>query len=81
MGVNATSNQQLLKFLVDLIENNQNALSKMNEQAIASTIYSYVYNDYMTNNIIIFLLVIRLNANTEFLYNIYNSVIFSYHSL
>ena len=59
MGVNATSNLQLFNSLVDLIENNQNALSKMNDQDIANTIYSYVYNDYMTNNII-FLLVIRL---------------------
>ena len=43
MGVNKTSNQQLLTSLVDLLGNNLNVLSKMNEQEIANTIHSYVY--------------------------------------
>ena len=47
MGVNASTNQQLLKSLVDLIESNETILSEMNDQAIANTIYSYVYNDYI----------------------------------
>ena len=46
MGVNATTNVQLLKSLVDLIEINQNVLSKMNQQNIANTIHSYVYHNY-----------------------------------
>ena len=46
MGVNATTNVQLLKSLVDLIEINQNVLSKMNDQDIANTIHSCVYHNY-----------------------------------
>ena len=55
MGVNATSNLQLLKILFDLIEINQNVLSKMNDQNIVNTIHSYVYHNYKTKNIILFL--------------------------
>jgi len=44
MGVNKTSNQQLLTSLVDLLGNDLNVLSKMNEQEIAMAIHSYVYN-------------------------------------
>ena len=47
MGVNKTSNQQLLTTLVDLLRNNLNVLSKMNEQEIANTIHSYVYHNYI----------------------------------
>ena len=47
MGVNKTSNQQLLTSLFDLIGNNLNILSKMNEQEIANTIHSYVYHNYI----------------------------------
>ena len=46
MGVNKTSNQQLLTSLVDLLGNNLNILSKMDEQGIANTIHSYVYHTY-----------------------------------
>ena len=47
MGVNKTSNQQLLTSLVDLLRNNLNVLSNMNEQHIANIIHSYVYHNYI----------------------------------
>ena len=43
MGVNKTANQQFLTSLVDLLRNNLNILSKMDDQGIANTIHSYVY--------------------------------------
>ena len=49
MGVNATSNLRLLKILFDLIEINQNVLSKMNKQEIANTIHWYVYHYHIAN--------------------------------
>ena len=47
MGVNKTSNQLFLTSLVDLLGNNLNVLSYMNEQGIANTIHSYVYHNYI----------------------------------
>ena len=62
MGVNASTNQQLLKSLVDLIESNETILSEMNDQEIANTIYSYVYNDYITNKIMLFFWIVCIFA-------------------
>ena len=49
MGVNKTSNQQLLTSLVDLLRNNLKVLSKMNDQEIANTIHWYVYHYHIAN--------------------------------
>jgi hypothetical protein len=73
MGVNASTNQQLLKSLVDLIEINETIVSQMNDQEITNTIYSYVYNDFITNKIMLFFWIVCIFA--VFLYILYYEIL------